>query len=76
VPILSYKRNIERCADMGQKLVQADYITTVKKFLGANDLIQFTIILAKKRVDNGGIYVYSFRQKCIHYFQQITRELY
>lgn len=33
---------------MGQKLVQADYITTVKKFLGANGLTQFAIILAKE----------------------------
>lgn len=48
MPILSYKRSIERCADMGQKLVQADYITTVKKFLGANGLTQFAIILAKE----------------------------
>ena len=46
--MLSYKRIIERCADMGQKLVQVDYTTTVKKFLGANDLTQFAIILAKK----------------------------
>lgn len=48
MPILSYKRIIERCADMGQKLVQVDYITTVERFLGANDLTQFAIILAKK----------------------------
>jgi len=33
---------------MGQKLVQVDYITTVERFLGANDLTQFAIILAKK----------------------------
>lgn len=48
MPILSHKRIIERCADMGQKLVQVDYITTVERFLGANDLTQFAIILAKK----------------------------
>lgn len=48
MPILSYKRGTEWCADMAQKLGQADYITTVEKFLGAKDLTGFAIILAKK----------------------------